>query len=136
MTAPKCHLIPSELNPRFWGRSDALEAVKATLDPERNTENLRSFALYGMGGVVKTQIALEYANRNRERYDTILWIAAENTISLGQSIRDIARVLGLSKNEEDMQDTVAASLKVKGWLKDTRKSITPCLLNEACWYMR
>jgi hypothetical protein len=119
--AIKCHHIPFELNPRFWGREKALQAIKEALDPEESFGSLKAFALYGMGGVGKTQIALQYANRNRDQYDVILWVAADNTISVGQSFRDIARNLGLVKSDEEIQDAVAAILKVKGWFTETRK---------------
>jgi hypothetical protein len=119
--AIKCHHIPFELNPRFWGREKALQAIKEALDPEESFGSLKAFALYGMGGVGKTQIALQYANRNRDQYDVILWVAADNTISMGQSFRDIARNLGLVKSDEEIQDAVAAILKVKSWFTETRK---------------
>ncbi|KAH8719327.1 hypothetical protein GQ44DRAFT_742021 [Phaeosphaeriaceae sp. PMI808] len=38
-----------------------------------------------MGGVGKTQIALQYANRHQESYTTILWITADNIINMSQN---------------------------------------------------
>ena len=116
-----CHFIPSELNPRFWGRDQALQAIEEALAPKENPGSLQAFALYGMGGVGKTQIALQYANRNRGLYNTILWVAADTTISMGKSFRDIAQLLGLVKSDEEIQDPVAAILKVKCWLKEARE---------------
>lgn len=112
--------IPFELNLRFWGREQALQAIKEALDPEERTSSLKSYALHGMGGVGKTQIALQYANRNRQNYTVILWVAAHNTISMEQSFRDIAQGLGLVKSDE-IKDTVTAILKVKSWLTEARK---------------
>jgi ATP-dependent Clp protease ATP-binding subunit ClpA len=66
--------IPSTLNPRFWGREDALNALQEALSPEQKSRQFKTFALYGMGGVGKTQIALQYANRHRESYKAILWV--------------------------------------------------------------
>jgi len=107
--AIKCHHIPFELNPRFWGREKALRAIKEALSPKESIGSLKAFALYGMGGVGKTQIALQYANRNREQYNAILWVVADNTISMGQSFQDIT------------------ILKVKNWLTEARKSQLWCL---------
>lgn len=120
--AIRCHHIPSGLNSRFWGREQDLKAIDAALNPDYRADTLKSFALYGMGGVGKTQIALQYANRNRERFNVILWIAADSTISIGQSFLDIVKRLGLVTNDEDIQDTVTAILKVKSWLANSRKS--------------
>ncbi|KAH8813358.1 hypothetical protein F5884DRAFT_879629 [Xylogone sp. PMI_703] len=115
----QCYHVPFELNPRFWGREDALSAVQDVLNPLEKPNTLKTFALYGMGGVGKTQIALQYANRHRQKYDVVLWVATDNTISMGQSFRDIAGHLKLVENDEDNKDPVAATLKVKEWLRDT-----------------
>ena len=53
------HYIPSEVSPKFWGREDALMAIQEVLAPEGKPRFLKTFALYGMGGVGKTQIALQ-----------------------------------------------------------------------------
>jgi ATP-dependent Clp protease ATP-binding subunit ClpA len=119
--AVHCYHIPLELSSRFWGREDASAAVKEALHPEEKLHTLKTFALYGMGGVGKTQIALQYANRSREVYNAILWVAADNSISVGQSFREIARCLRLVKNDDEVQDAVAAILKVKTWLTETRE---------------
>lgn len=119
--AIRCHHIPSELNSRFWAREQALKAIDAVLKPDHRANTLRSFALYGMGGVGKTQIALQYANRNREHFNVILWIAADSTIRIGQSFIDIVKCIGLVTNDEDIQDTVTATLKVKSWLASSSK---------------
>ena len=79
------------------------------------------FALYGLGGVGKTQIALQYANQAREEYRAILWVAADTTISMEQSFRDIAQRLNLVKNDDEINDGIAAFLKVKNWLTEASK---------------
>jgi hypothetical protein len=115
------HYIPSTLSPRFWGREEALNAVHEALSPEKDSRRLRTFALYGMGGVGKTQIALQYANRHRDLYKTILWITADNVINMSQSFREVSKLLGLSQTEQDMQDTQGCMLKVKNWLIEAGK---------------
>ena len=119
--AVRCYHVPSTLNPRFWGRKQAFTAIKEALDPERSNGSLKAFALYGMGGAGKTQIALQYANSSRDTYSAILWVSAESTISMGQSFRGIAQGLGIVKSDDEIQDAVAAILKVKNWLTETRK---------------
>jgi hypothetical protein len=115
------HYLPSTLSSRFWGRQDALNAIEEALDPGKKSHLLRSFALYGMGGVGKTQIALQYASRYREAYKTILWVAADNVINMGQSFREIANLLSLAQTEQEMQDTQGCMLKVKNWLTEECK---------------
>lgn len=121
--AAPCYHIPLELSPRFWGREEALQAVREALHPGEERQSLKTFALYGIGGVGKTQIALQYAKQSRNIYNTILWVAADNTISVGQSFRDIACSLGLVENDDEIQDAVKATLKVKKWLLETGQLI-------------
>jgi NB-ARC domain len=119
----KYYHVPSELNPRFWGREQTLKAIAEALDPEGSPGFLKTFALYGMGGVGKTQIALQYANQNRDRYSATLWIAADSPISMGQGFLSVARGLGLMSSDEEMRDAVTAILKVKSWLAESRESL-------------
>lgn len=120
------HHIPSELSSRFWGREDVLHAIQEALAPEGKRRSLKTFAIYGMGGVGKTQIALQYANRNRENYKAIIWVAADSIISMSRSFRKIAKLLGLAQSDQEMQDTASATLKVKNWLTDARKCTIHC----------
>ena len=117
-----CYHVPHSVNPRFWGRQDALAAVKQALDPSEGSSQQRSFALWGMGGVGKTQIALRYALDSRRHFETILWISAENAIQNLNSFRDIARHIGLLQTDEEMKDAMSAMTKVKDWLNIWRKS--------------
>lgn len=84
------------------------------------TKSLRSFALYGMGGVGKTQIALKYANTSRDKFDSIFWISSDNAITIGQSFREIAKSLGLIQPGMESDDN-AVTLEVKSWLSSTSK---------------
>jgi len=125
-----CYSIPFGINERFYGREAALQAVKEALDPRAGEVAPRSFALHGMGGVGKTQIALQYANSSRGSFDAILWISADNTIRMSQSFLEIARRLGLFPENEEAQDAVAAMLRVKSWLADSCED--PCLSRYGC----
>lgn len=111
--------IPFGANTKFSGREDVLDAIGKPLDPETAATSLKSIALFGMGGVGKTQIAIQYAYRNLEKFDVVLWIAADNAIAIGQSCRTIADGLGLLGSDEEIKDTAAAIYKIKNWLATT-----------------
>lgn len=68
------------------------------LDQEKQC---RSFGLHSMGGVGKTQIALQCANSNRGSFNAILWISADNTIRMAQSFLEVARRLCLFPENEE-----------------------------------
>ena len=59
---PKAHwLVPFGRNKNFIGRHSQLEEVFARLDPEVSDDDCQRVAIAGLGGVGKTQIALEAA---------------------------------------------------------------------------
>jgi hypothetical protein len=121
-TPATIHYIPFAENSRFWGRREILSRIDNALFAETSQSSLRSFALYGMGGVGKTQIALKYANSSRSKFSAIFWIAAENSITLGQSFREIAKMMCLIKPDEEADDN-AVILEVKSWLSLTSESM-------------
>ncbi|PWY82922.1 TPR-like protein [Aspergillus heteromorphus CBS 117.55] len=112
------HHIPFSESPRFWGREDVLSRIDGALTGNASNLSLRSFALYGMGGVGKTQIALKYANASRHKFDSIFWISSDNPITIGQSFREIAKSLGLIEPGVESDDN-AVTLEVKSWLSST-----------------
>ena len=50
-------------------------------------------ALYGLGGIGKTQISLEYCFRYKDDYDYIFWLSAMDQTRLLSSFREIAGIL-------------------------------------------
>jgi hypothetical protein len=47
--------------------------------------------LYGLGGIGKTQLAIAYTRRHKEKYTAIFWLNANDEDSLKLSFRDIAQ---------------------------------------------
>jgi tetratricopeptide (TPR) repeat protein len=60
-------------NPGFTGREELLGLIEARLAGEQ----WQPLVLYGLGGVGKTQLAIEYCHRHSDKYDLVWWIAAE-----------------------------------------------------------
>lgn len=111
--------IPFPINTKFSGRADTLETVQKILGSESTVPSSRSLGLFGMGGVGKTQIAIQYAYQNRDHFDVVLWVASDNSITIGQSFRGIAEGLSLLGPEDETKDAAAAMWKVKNWLSTT-----------------
>ncbi|KAI0531916.1 P-loop containing nucleoside triphosphate hydrolase protein [Xylaria digitata] len=101
--------IPFISNTKFSGRNDILAHAHSALNLESPSSTLKSMALFGMGGVGKTQIAVQYAYQNLRHFEVVLWVAADNAIAIGQSFRAIANGLGLLETEEDQKDAAAAT---------------------------
>ena len=104
--------VPYPRNPDFTGREAILAQLEAAL--ASGTPAALSQAIAGLGGVGKTQTAVEYAYRHRDQYRAVLWVRADTETSLASGYRELAEVLGLpEKDESDSNKVVAA---VRRWL--------------------
>ena len=79
-------------NPNFTGRAAELGRLRAWLaeDPAVTVH-----ALHGMGGIGKTQTALEYAHRYADGYDLVWWVNAEQAALIGDQLTRLGEELGL-----------------------------------------
>jgi tetratricopeptide (TPR) repeat protein len=82
-------------NPNFSGRGDLLERLHASLQARSAAAVVAAGAVHGLGGVGKTQLALEYAHRFASDYDIIWWITAEQTTAAVAALAGLARRLGI-----------------------------------------
>ncbi|MFI1536336.1 FxSxx-COOH system tetratricopeptide repeat protein [Streptomyces anandii] len=85
-------------NPNFTGRSTLLELLDQRL--REGTTTVLPEAIHGMGGVGKTQLAIEYAYRHQSEYDIVWWIPAERPGQIGQALVELAQRLGLVTTTE------------------------------------
>ncbi|KAL9077564.1 MAG: hypothetical protein Q9157_003316 [Trypethelium eluteriae] len=116
--------LPTVKNSSFHGRTAELQRLEQRLRPGTSPEKLLIACLCGLGGIGKTQIALEFAYRFIEDYDAILWISAENSLKLGDSFSGIAHDLGLADNS--IQNPNQLRELVRRWLvKDRKKGTRP-----------
>ena len=78
-------------NPGFTGRDGLLAAVR-----DRLVAGDRAVvqALAGMGGVGKTQLAIEYAHRFADCYDLAWWVDAEQGGLIGDQFAALGMALG------------------------------------------
>ena len=74
----------------------------------------QSYAIRGLGGIGKTQIALEYAYRHTLEYSAIFWIDAETIEHIMSSLLRIAELLQLPERQEADQQRIVAA--VQRWL--------------------
>src|SRR3954463_645009 len=80
-------------NPRFTGRNGMLTELRRRLRAGEGTLVMQ--ALYGLGGVGKTQLALEYAHCFAADYDLVWWIDAEQPVLIPEQLARLAARLDL-----------------------------------------
>lgn len=110
--------VPYRRNPFFTGREDILKRLHETL--ASNQAHMmalsQTLAVSGLGGIGKTQTALEYAYRYRNEYRAVLWVRADTREMLVGDFVSIAGLLNLpEKNEQDHNLTIRA---LHRWLQE------------------
>lgn len=92
-TGPELQSSPVA-NVQFTGRDEDLRRLRSLL---RSTTGGASslVVLHGLGGVGKTQIALEYVHRFRTAYDLVFWIGADPSLFIDAALVDLGKRMGL-----------------------------------------
>jgi Tetratricopeptide repeat/NB-ARC domain len=78
-------------NPGFIGREELLARIRAGLLAGDRTAVQ---ALQGIGGVGKTQLAVEYAHRFADSYDVVWWVSADQAGLTGNQFAELGENLG------------------------------------------
>ena len=105
--------VPYPRNPHFTGREDLLAALQVTRTDA--TPVVLTQVLRGLGGVGKTQLALEYAYRYGGAYRLVWWVRAEDPATLASDYAALAEPLQLPEHAaSDQTETIAA---VRRWLE-------------------
>lgn len=81
-------------NPRFTGREDQITQLREQLRSHHSAVVL-PVALHGLGGVGKTQTALEYVHQYKSAYDLICWIQADPVQFVDTALIELATQLGI-----------------------------------------
>jgi tetratricopeptide (TPR) repeat protein/DNA-binding XRE family transcriptional regulator len=108
--------VPFPRNPFFSGRSQLLIHLHQQLSGKQTVALSQSYGITGLGGIGKTQLALEYAYQHAHDYYAVFWISAETIDTISSSFTLIAEQLQLLEGEkQDQQQLVKA---VQRWLSN------------------
>jgi tetratricopeptide (TPR) repeat protein len=106
---PSINNIPYHRNPNFTGREKYLDDLEKALksgQPAALTQ-----AIHGLGGIGKTQIALEYCYRHKDDYKIICWLRSESTITLSSDYAALAEKLNFPEKDLREQDKKVEAVK-------------------------
>ena len=98
---PRNSFLPYDWNPHFVGRHDELKKIHKMLNGDTNAaagNNLvGKAAIMGLGGIGKTQLAIEYAFRFGRYYTGgVLWLNAASSEDFQASLASLAIPMGLN----------------------------------------
>jgi tetratricopeptide (TPR) repeat protein len=100
MTSPVTRGVPfiwgsvPQRNKNFTGRESLLGELRDRLTGKVTA--VLPHTLHGLGGVGKTQLAIEYAYRFAENYDLVWWVSADQQPLARSALAALAPKLGLS----------------------------------------
>jgi tetratricopeptide (TPR) repeat protein len=108
-------------NAFFTGREEYLKALENALAHGGTAALTQPRAISGLGGIGKTQTAIEYAYRHRDQYRAVLWSRADSRDALVSGFTAIASLLDLPEKDERDANVVAEALRrwlerQTGWL--------------------
>lgn len=106
--------LPRPATPVFLGRHDDSQRLEQVLAAAGGTVVVTQ-ALYGMGGVGKSELALQYAHRARERYEAVWWVTAENPRQLEAGLAELTH--HLVQDAARAATTEDAAAWAVGWLR-------------------
>ena len=97
----------------FKGREEDLGKIRAVLSSSGSVEpkGNRGCVVFGLGGIGKTRLVVEYAKRYRNQYSSILLVEARSVENLRANIANLCEILDIQEPEPSRRLS-----RVRGWL--------------------
>jgi len=107
---PSIWSVPHLRNLYFTDREHVLAYLHDTLTARKTTSMTQTCAINGLGGIGKTQTAVEYAYRYGAEYNAVLWAKADSHQSLVSDFVALAEPLNLPEKENADQTCVVRAI--------------------------
>jgi tetratricopeptide (TPR) repeat protein len=122
---PERWKVPTK-NKDFVGRGELLKQIKYNLNQEGSNLTVLT-ACHGLGGIGKTQVALEFVwrysqeNKGHQDYKGIAWFNAESRDQLRDDYISLGQELHIILTEERLSSEEGAN-RVKHWLEHPKRA--------------
>jgi hypothetical protein len=103
--------VPFGKDPDFVGRTDIIDRLDSIFETHQRA------AIYGLGGIGKSQIAIEYSHRVRDQLPEqwVFWVHAGHSDRFLQAYREIAKVAEIPGRDDPKADILGL---VYSWLRN------------------
>lgn len=95
--------------------------MREILRPDESTLEQRRLVLSGTGGMGKTQLAIAFAKRHRQEYDSVFWLNAASEATLKDSFRIAAEAIFNVQDAEGLPDEQIL-IQIRRWLSDKQNT--------------
>jgi hypothetical protein len=117
-------------NEKFTGRDDILALMHSIFEPSFQGQpaerTARSTLIHALGGMGKTETALEYTYRYRQSYACILWLRAESRTVLMESFLGVVSLLGIAPDHMPTSRKIQMGLQ---WFQSSGIPPSTCIPN-------
>ena len=118
---PPGHRMPFARNELFTGREGALKRLARGLLHKDGQSTLVTQAVAGMGGVGKTQLAVEFAYRYGRFFHGVHWLNARETAGMGAEVAACGEAMCLPGWPKELPEQVARTLDA--WKRGGRRLV-------------
>jgi len=105
-------------NTQFIGRAEILTEIKEQFDIQNNPTSI--IALCGLGGVGKTEIALNFVLENQDAYRGVCWFRVDSKQSLRQQYVKLGHALNLVSKDASNEEYIVSA--VKNWFAQPKNA--------------
>lgn len=115
-----CFIPPPFRTSSFFNRDEVIAEMEGFFNSPKTHQSLSTLALFGLGGVGKSSVALKYAEKKLQNseLDAMFWVPSEKLVTLQQTFTDIA--LRLKLPDAQTTDHSENHSLVINWLQHTQ----------------